>query len=111
MATPVTTSAFTPSAGDVSMSGIIYALGDFNLNLSTSALPANHGNFFMEGVLTAYGGNPDAGDLPGASGKGRVNIKAANAELYFDPSFLEQLQGGGGVSGISLQQVAWNLIP
>ena len=111
LATPVTTSAFTPSAGDVSMSGIIYAQGDFNLNLSTSTLPINHGNFFMEGVLTAFGGNPDAGDLPGANGKGHVNIRAANAELYFDPSFLEQLQGGGGVSGVLLQQVAWNLIP
>lgn len=111
MATPVTTTAFPATAGDVSMSGILYALGDFKIDLTSSALPTNHGNFFMEGVLTAYGGNPDAGDLPGANGKGHVTIKASNAELYFDPSFLEQLQGGGSVSGVSLQQVAWNLIP
>ena len=111
MATPVTTTAFTANPGDVSMSGIIYALGDFNVNLSTSLLPVNHGNFYMEGVLTAFGGNPDAGDLPGANGKGHVNIRAANAEFYFDPSYLEQLQGGGGANGVLLEQVGWNLIP
>lgn len=105
--------AFPPTPGDVSLTGIIYALGDFNLDLTTSANPLNHGNFFMEGLLTAYGGNPDAGELPGANGQGQVNIRAKNSELYYDPSYLIQLQGSGNPGGgpINLTQVSWNLLP
>ncbi|MFN8608747.1 MAG: hypothetical protein U0931_14515 [Vulcanimicrobiota bacterium] len=111
MQAPTTTTAFPAGPGDVTLTGIIYALGNFNLNLTSSTDPSKHGTFFMEGLLTAYGGNPDDGDTPGHSGKGQVNILAKNAELYYDPSYLQQLQGVGGLNGITLQQVSWNLIP
>jgi len=109
---PETISPFAEQPGDVTLAGIIYALGDFNVNLTTSADPTKHGNFYMEGVLAAFGGNPDLNQTPGFSGKGRVNVRAKNSELYFDPSFLQQLQGDtGGAAPISLQQVSWNLLP
>jgi hypothetical protein len=106
------TTAFPLAAGDVTLVGIVYALGDFRVNLTSSLDPSKHGNFFMEGILSAYGGDPDAAQNPGANlGKGAVVINAKNSELFYDPSFLIQLQGTSSTGSIELQQTSWNLLP
>lgn len=99
----------TPS--DVAFSGVVYAQGGVNANLGKS-------NFFLNGVLTAYGGDP-AGSYPGGSPRapskrlpsawnatssifsllptnrfltahptGKVDLKVGNAQFLYDPASL-----------------------
>lgn len=101
------TTTFAPDPGDVSLLGVVYALGDIHINLG------DKGNFYSEGVVTAFGGNPDANETAGTTaGKGKIHVNALNAEFYFDPSYLTVLSGDPSPTNpISLERVAWNLMP
>jgi type II secretory pathway pseudopilin PulG len=81
-----------PPAGyqDQAFAGIIFAGGDFNADLRTGT--AYPGNFYLRGLLTAYGGDP-ADENPGGNGigEGKVGMDAENAYFTFDPAYIDNL--------------------
>jgi hypothetical protein len=77
-----------PSFQDQEFQGIIFTMGDFVADLKG---PTYQGNLALRGVLAAYGGDPEAGEAPGASGKGYISITAENAAFVYDPAYIERI--------------------
>lgn len=95
---------FALTGADVSFAGLVYTQRDFIVNTISST---TRGNFYMRGVLTAFGGDP-ASDAPGAlPGLGRVRMTTANTRLVYDPSYLQQLFDGGVPT--RLERTSWNV--
>lgn len=77
-------------ATDVAFSGIIFAMGNFTTDLGSGP---GAGNLYVRGALSAYGGDPDAGQSPGAvANSGLVSVGAGNAHFVFDPAYFGQNQ-------------------
>jgi len=90
-----------PHPTDVAFGGVIYAQGNFNINLGTSS------NFHLHGVMVAYGGDSAAGEMPGdRSGAGYVNVNAKNAQLQYDSSYVANLLDQNGAT--KLDVVSWH---
>jgi type II secretory pathway pseudopilin PulG len=79
-----------PPAGyqDQAFAGIIFAGGNFRADLRTGT--AYPGNFYLRGLLSAYGGDPSTGN-PGGDGDGFVDMTAENAYFTFDPAYIDSL--------------------
>lgn len=90
---------FGSHASDVSFTGLVYTLKDFIVNVP-------NGNFYVRGILTAYGGDPEANEAPGDGTGGNINITANNVEFLYDPSYLGQLRNAG--DAMMLDRVSWN---
>lgn len=76
------------SGNDVSVTGLIYAGGNFTTNL-------NAGTIYLRGALVAFGGDADAGELAGTRG-GDITLNSKGAQFVFDPTYV--------VSSMSLSQ-------
>ena len=73
---------------DQEFEGIIFTMGNFSANLNG---PSYSGNLALQGIISAYGGDPEAGDSPGASGQGYITIDAKNVALIYDPGHIENI--------------------
>lgn len=73
---------------DQVIAGIVYTQGNFTADLKG---PTYQGSLFIRGILAAYGGDPEAGDAPGANTRGAVRIDAENAQLKFDSAYIDSL--------------------
>jgi len=92
---------FVLSGSDISFAGLVYTQNNFVVNTTA-------GNFFMRGILTAFGGDP-ANSEPGSTpSAGVIEIKAKNSRVIYDPSYLQQLIESG--EPIRLERVTWNLL-
>ncbi len=90
----------TPRPGDVAFAGVVYAQGNFNVNIGSTA------NFHLHGMLVAYGGDSSAGEMPGErAGAGYVKIKSENVQLFYDSSFVANLMDQNAAS--KLDVVSW----
>ncbi|MEW6281944.1 MAG: hypothetical protein AB1758_25290, partial [Candidatus Eremiobacterota bacterium] len=76
---------------DVKLKGVVYTQGDFVARLGSEALAGKWGKFDLEGVLIAYGGDPSSGGNPGQGGKGKVDIRAEEVKMAFDPVYIGAL--------------------
>lgn len=86
---------------DTSFAGLIYTQNNFVVNTTD-------GNFFMRGILTAFGGDP-ANQQPGANpAAGLIKVNARNARIIYDPSYLQQLIESGVPR--RLERGSWNLL-
>lgn len=89
-----------PVAQDVAFGGVVYAQGDFNVNVGSDA------NFFLHGVLVAYGGDSALGEMPGdRAGKGFVNLTAKNIQLLYDSSYVANLRDQNAAT--KLEIISW----
>ncbi|MEW6279040.1 MAG: hypothetical protein AB1758_10480 [Candidatus Eremiobacterota bacterium] len=93
---------------DVKLKGIIYAQGDFVARLGSQALPSKWGNFDLEGVLIAYGGKP--GQSPGQGGKGKIDLRAEEVKLKFDPVYIGALSSKLPAD-FQLRPISWDNHP
>jgi hypothetical protein len=73
---------------DQEFEGVIFAMGDFHADLGG---PSYRGNLALQGVIAAYGGDPEAGESPGASGKGYITVNANDMALIYDPGHIENI--------------------
>ena len=84
-------------ANDVAFGGIIFAQGNFNVDLQQVNAAgiltgSQHGRFFLEGILATYGGDPETDNAPGQqAGQGLLNMKAADAVFIYDPDYLDSM--------------------
>jgi len=75
---------------DVNLKGVVYAWGDIDIKLGhDDPSVSKHGDFFLQGSIVAYGGDP-AG-APGAGGNGSISVDANSVEFKYDPVYLTQL--------------------
>lgn len=89
-----------PRPGDVAFAGVVYAQGNFNVNIGSTS------NFHLHGMLVAYGGDSSAGELPGdRAGSGFVSIKSENVQFYYDSSFVANLMDQNAAT--KLDVVSW----
>ena len=86
--TPFSGSSFMGS--DVLVGGLIYAGGNFTVDLTPSTAGLPQGSFYLRGAAVSYGNNTDAGELPGAPGTGVNFANAANAQVFYDPAYVMQ---------------------
>ena len=86
--TPYASGSFAGS--DVLVGGLIYAGGNFTVNLTPSTVGLPQGSFYLRGAAVSYGNNTDAGELPGAPGTGVNFANAANAQVFYDPAYIMQ---------------------
>jgi hypothetical protein len=93
----VTLSTFNPANdtgaekfNKISLKGVVYTWGNFKAILGSNEMGANQwGTLDLKGALVAYGGDPSLD--PGLNGNGEVEIKARNANLTLDSSYLINL--------------------
>lgn len=72
---------------DFKMKGVIYAWGDIIAKIGyDDPSVGKWGRFSLRGALVAYGGNPSG--LPGTNGKGKIDIRARDVKLEFDPAYM-----------------------
>lgn len=90
----------TNTPGDLSLAGVFFASKNFTANVP-------NGDFYLRGILTAYGGNPDTQNPGDQSGAGLVNMSAYNVDVTYDPSYLQSAVMNN--NPIRLTRVAWNL--
>lgn len=86
--TPITSFGAPLEFQDQEFRGVIFTAGDFIANLDGGTF---RGSLAIQGVLSAYGGDPDAGDAPGDGGNGMIRINASNAGLVYDPQFVDKI--------------------
>lgn len=92
---------FGPAKGDdVNLRGNIFAQGNVTVDLA-------NGQLFVRGVLSAFGGDPDAGEAPGTR-EGKISFtNVKNAQFVFDPLYAPS---AGSVSGsTALDRVSCNV--
>ncbi|MBS2039232.1 hypothetical protein JST97_29885 [bacterium] len=81
---------------DVMIAGLVYAGGNFTTNLGS-------GTMYVRGAVVAYGGNADAGDLPGTPGKGgEVVVNSKGAQFTFDPTYVVSSMSLNSATRLSL---------
>ncbi|MEW6282116.1 MAG: hypothetical protein AB1758_26155, partial [Candidatus Eremiobacterota bacterium] len=93
---------------DVKLKGVVYTQGDFIARLGSSGTVSKWGKLDLEGVLIAYGGDP-SGD-PGQGGKGKVDIKAEEVKMEFDPIYIGALANKLPAS-FQLRSISWTNNP
>ncbi len=98
-----------PKPADVGFMGVIYAQGDFRVNLDNGI---SRGDFYLRGVLVSYGGDYESGSSlntgPGVNGKGIVDITAEGVDLNYDSSFVTKLKSQGDY--LPLEVVSWRTL-
>jgi len=90
------------AGSDVLVGGLIYAGGNFTVDLTPSTLGLPQGSFYLRGAAVSYGNNTDAGELPGAPGTGVNFAAAANAQVFYDPAFVMQSMNLSAPSRLTL---------
>ncbi len=90
------------AGSDVLVGGLIYAGGNFTVDLTPSTAGLPQGSFYLRGAAVSYGNNTDAGELPGAPGTGVNFANAANAQVFYDPAFVMQSMSMSAPSKLSL---------
>jgi len=79
---------FTPSAQDIAFGGMLYALGNIKMDLTSSG---GQGNLYMRGIMSAYGGDPELNQDPGSDPlTGKVVANITNGMLVYDPAYAAQ---------------------
>ncbi len=73
-----------PNFRDIAFSGLFYTQGDIRANFS-GATPAD---LYFRGMVVAYGGDPEAGEHPGASGRGGIKLDGGNVYLEYDSRYV-----------------------
>jgi len=93
---------------NVKLKGVVYCQGDFVARLGSTALTGPWGRFDLDGLLIAYGGDPsDLTVIPGANGKGKVDLRTEGAEFVFDPVYLGALSSKLPLN-FRLKTLSWN---
>lgn len=74
--------------------GVLYSWKDIVLKMGHADDPnPDPQNVYIQGTMVAYGGEPGV-DAPGTSG-GKIDIRADQIDLVFDPGYLVGLDGSG----------------
>ncbi len=98
---------------NVNLKGVVYTWGNFVCDQGSPSSDSR-GKFSLEGVLVAYGGDPDstgpAQGKPGSNGRGNILLSVAAADIVFNPAYL------GGLSNelpanFGLKVISWNQLP
>lgn len=83
-----TSLAVTPGAQDIAFGGMLYALGNIKMDLTSTG---GQGNLFMRGIMSAYGGDPELDQDPGSDPlTGKVVANITNGMLVYDPAYAAQ---------------------
>lgn len=87
-----------PKYEDMAFAGVVYAQGNFTANLRSTERDSD---LYIQGVLVAYGGDPETDDPGGPTpsiNNGQVFIDADNVQLIYDSSYVANLkdQSAGG---------------
>lgn len=82
-------------AQDVAFGGIIFAQGNFNVDLRQQnqagvVVGNNHGSIYVKGILATFGGDPDLQEDPGAAG-GIMQMVTSQASFVYAPDYLDSL--------------------
>lgn len=110
----VTLSTFNPANdtgtekfNKISLKGVVYTWGNFKAILGSNEMgPAQWGTLDLKGALVAYGGDPNS--EPGLNGTGEVEIKARNANLSLDSSYLINLIKSPDKSKLKFGRLWWS---
>lgn len=81
---------------DVVFGGIIFAQGNFNVDLrhqdqAGNLIGSEHGSIYVKGILATFGGDPETQETPGTDGRGVMEMVAAEAAFVYDPDYLDSL--------------------
>jgi hypothetical protein len=98
--TPTSPTIVTNTPGDLSLAGVFFASKNFSAHVP-------NGDFYLRGILTAYGGNADTQNPGDETTAGLVEMQAYNIDVTYDPSYLQSAVMNN--SPIRLTRVAWNL--
>jgi hypothetical protein len=83
-----------PRYQDIGFAGLFYAMGNVTTRLGERTAadpggPAPAASLYFRGVVVAYGGDPEAGQLPGSDpGKGRIDMHGGNVHMVYDSSYI-----------------------
>lgn len=89
----------TPSFRDIAFSGLFYTQGNIKANFP-GPTPAD---LYFRGMVVAFGGDPDAGQAPGASGRGAIDFTGGNVYLEYDSRYVV---GALNLTGAALLEVS-----
>lgn len=96
-----------PQYHDIGFAGLFYAMGDIHTNLG-GATPAD---LYFRGVVVAFGGDPEAGTLPGrlgsslssaVSGKGKIDMHGGNVHMVYDSTYIRGAVNQVGATKLNL---------
>jgi type II secretory pathway pseudopilin PulG len=70
--------------------GLLYSWGNIDIGAGRGD-EFKRGNLTLQGAMVAYGENPETSN-PGGKGLGNISIRAANANLAWDPRYLPSMR-------------------
>ena len=88
-----------PKFQDIAFSGLFYTQG----NIKADFPGPSAADLYFRGMVVAYGGDPDAGQAPGMSGRGAIDFKGGNVYLEYDSRYVV---GALNLTGAALLEVA-----
>lgn len=87
---------------DMIFAGVLYTMGNFKVNAPDT-------DFYLRGVLTAFGGDPEGNAGPGSvPGSGNIGLQAKSAVIVYDPSYLQGVLDAS--KAVRLDRISWNVL-
>ena len=89
-----------PKFQDIAFSGLFYTQGSIKANFPAGPSAAD---LYFRGMVVAFGGDPEAGQSAGDSGKGAIDFTGGNVYLEYDSRYVV---GALNLTGAALLEVA-----
>lgn len=87
-----------PGFQDIAFSGLFYTQGSIRANFPGP----NPADLYFRGMVVAFGGDPDLGEAPGASGRGAIDVTGGNVYLEYDSRYVV---GALNLTGAALLEI------